>query len=155
MTDPTGIDEPCVRLVSGHFVRQHLSVMCWVQNDERLTETRAESGDWFPTRNLGSVTTDKMIHDLIIVELRDERQNTSGIASQHDDVFGVVRDARDLGVWDILNWIRAPSVFCETCVVVIDDAVNGVEDDIFKHCAEMNSVEDFRCGFFREPNTLN
>ena len=61
--------------------------MCGVQNDERLTETRVESGDWFPTGNLGSVTTDEMIHDLNIVELRDERQNTSGIASQYDDVF--------------------------------------------------------------------
>jgi hypothetical protein len=123
--------------------------MCWVQNDERLSETGAESGDWFPAGNLGSVTTDEMIHDLIIVQFRDEWQNTSGIASQYDDIFGVVRDARDFGVWDILNWIRAPSVFRETCVIVIDDAVNGVEDDIFKDCAELNGVEDFRCCFFR------
>ena len=68
--------------------------------------------------------------------------------------FGVVRDARDLDVWYILNWKCAPSVFRETCVVVIDDAVKGVEDDIFKDCAELNGAEDFRCGFFRQANTL-
>jgi hypothetical protein len=47
-----------------------------------------------------------MEHGLLSSELRDRGKNTTGIASQQNDICGMLlSDARDLGIFDVVNGV--------------------------------------------------
>lgn len=138
-SDPTGVDEPCIGLVVGNLVRQHLGVTSGMQNEERLAKASGESGfrfrdALFRTGHLGGVAGDEVVHDLVAVELGDGGEDTAGITSQEDDVFGVaVRDTGDLGVGDKVDGVGTAGVLRQSRVVVIDETRMGIEHDVLKN----------------------
>lgn len=112
-TDPAGVEEPGVGLVRLNLVRQHLSVFHGVESQEGLSEAAREgslglSDTVLSTGHLGGVTRDEVEHGLRSVQLGDGRQDTTGVACEENDVRGgVLRQAGDLGVVDVLDGVGA------------------------------------------------
>lgn len=61
----------------------------------------------------------------------------------------VIRDAGDLRIFNILDWVCATSVFGQGRIVIINDSSLRAENNVFKDGAELDSVVDIRllvCG---------
>ena len=96
-----------------------------------------------------------MKHGLIGIELRYWGQYATGIAGEEDDIGRVVvGDAGDLGIFDVLDGVSAASVLREGGVVVVDDAGDGVKDDVLKDGAELDGVVDVWLFFGGEANAF-
>lgn len=147
-TDPTSVEQPGIGLVLGDLVCKHLCVAHGMESKEGLGEARGEGGlrlgdTVFSTGHLGGVTRDKVEHGLLGGELGDGWEDTTGIASQQDNVCGVVLgDARNLGVLNVLNGVGAASVFGQGSVIVVDNTGGGVEDNVLKNGTELDGVEN-------------
>jgi len=159
-TGPSSVDQPAVNLVLGHALSKHLGVATRVENDERRAVASRESGDRlqntiFSTRGLRGITGQEMVGSLLGGELADGREDTKGIAGQHDDVRGLaVDDARNLSIGDILDGVCASCVLGNADIVVIGRAVIGVVDDVLEDGAVADSIEDIRLLFSGEVDAL-
>ena len=58
------------------------------------------------------------------------------------------------GVVNVVQRIGGPSVFRVTLGVVVHPACSRVDDDIFQHAAEADSVPDLRFAFARQADRL-
>jgi hypothetical protein len=73
-------------------------------------------------------------HGLGGVELGDGWEDPTSIASQEDNVAGVIcRQTRNLGVLDVFNRISTSGVFCKSRIVVVDEAGFRAENDVLKN----------------------
>lgn len=159
-TDPTGVEEPGVGLVLLDLVGEHGGVAHGVQGQEGLGEARGEGGlglgdTILGTGHLGGVTRDEVEHGLLGGELGDGGQDTAGVASQQDDVGGVVVAlAGDLGVLDVLDGVGAASVLGQGGVIVVDNTGDGVEDDVLEDGTELDGVENIGLLLGGETNAL-
>lgn len=96
-----------------------------------------------------------MEHGLGGVQLRDGGEDTTSVTGEEDDVGGVVRRyARDLCVLDELDGVGTAGVLGESDIVVVDVAGYWVEDNVLKHGAELDGVEDIRLLLCGETNAL-
>lgn len=160
-TNPSGVEEPCVGLVLRDLVRQHTGVAHGVQSQERLSKAGREGGlglghTVLSTGHLGGVTRDEVEHGLLSGELGDRRQHTTGVASQQDDVCGVlVAQAGELGVVDVLNGVGATSVLGQGGVIIVDIPRDGVEDHVLKNRSEADGVENVGLLLLRETDALS
>jgi hypothetical protein len=111
-------------------------------------------------------------HGLCRVEFGDRWKDTTGIASKQDDVGWVIlRDARNLGVVNILNGVGtirgisqevtrlldldSPSgVLSEGGVVIVDETGLGVENHILQNGAKLDGVVNIRFLLTGETNAL-
>jgi hypothetical protein len=159
-TDPTGVEEPSVGLVSLDLVGKHLGVLHGVQSKERLSEAAGEGslglGDAvLSTGHLGGVTRDEVEHGLVAVKLRDRRQDTTGVASKEDDVGRRVGgEARNLGVGDVLDGVGASGVLSEGRVVVVNLTGKRVKDDVLEDGTVSDSAVDIGLLLSRQANGL-
>lgn len=158
---PAGVEQPCVGVVVGHLLREHLCVTHWVQGQEGLCEARGEGCLWLgdtllSSSHLRGVTTDEVEHGLLAVELRDWWEDTAGVAGEKDDVgWVVVGDTRDLGVLDVFDGVCAAGVLCEGGVVVVDSSGLWVENNILQDGSELDGVENVGLCLGRETNALS
>ena len=147
-TDPARVEQPGVGLVVGDFVGEHGGVAHGVQGQEGLGEARGEGGlglgdAVLGAGHLGGVAADEVEHGLGGAELGNGRQHAAGVAGEEDDVGGVVRrEAGDLGVINVLDGVGAARVLRQRRVVVVHDAGDGVEDDVFQDGAVFDGVEN-------------
>jgi hypothetical protein len=160
-TDPAGVEEPGVGLVCLDLVGKHLRVLHGVQSKEGLSEAAGEGslglGDAvLSTGHLGGVTRDEMEHGLSAIELGDRRQDTTGIASEEDDVGGRVGgEARNLGVGDVLDGVGASGVLSEGSVVVVNLTGKRVEDNVLEDGTVSDSAVDIGLLLSRQANGLS
>lgn len=158
--DPAGVEQPGVGLVVLDAVCQHAGILHGVQSQEGLGKARGEGGlglgdTVLGTSHLGGVAGDEVEHGLGAIELGDGRQDTAGVAGQEDNVGGHVgRQARDLGVLDVLDGVSAASVLGEGRVIVVDGTRIGVEDDILQDRAVADGAKDIRLLFGRQTDAL-
>lgn len=66
----------------------------------------------------------------------------------------VGREARNLGVLDVLNWVCTAGVLCEGGVIVVYDTRCWVKDDIFEDRTELDGVENIRLLLGGQTNAL-
>lgn len=86
-----------------------------------------------------------MKHSLCRVELRDGREDTTGIAGKENNVGRVVfRQTRDLGVIDVFDGVGAASVLSKCRVIVINQTGFRAEDDVLKNRTKFDCAEDIR-----------
>ena len=133
--------------------------MSGVEDQEGLTEASRESGlglsdTLLSSGNLSSVTRDEVVHGLSRGQLGDWGEDTESIASQHDNVFGVVANAGDECVGDVLDGVSAASVLGQGLVIVVDETGVLIKDNVLKNGSEANSVEDLGLLLSREINAL-
>ena len=96
-----------------------------------------------------------MVLRLLGRELADRREDTEGIAGEHDDVARLLVDhAGDLRVRDELDRVRATSVLRNGDVLVVGFARDGVVDDVLEDATEANGVVDLGLLLARETDTL-
>jgi len=126
-TDPAGVEQPSIGLVLLDLLGKHLRIAHGVQGQERLGEARGKGGlglgnALLGSSHLGGVTGDEVVHGLLLVQLGDGRQHAAGVAGEQHDVLRVlVRDARDLGVLDVLDRVCAAGVLGKGVVVIVDN----------------------------------
>jgi hypothetical protein len=85
-----------------------------------------------------------VVASLLRSELTNRREDTKGIAGQHNDIRGLtVGQARNLGIGNVLNRIRATCIFSDADVLVVGGAGDRVVDDVFEDAAKTNGVVDF------------
>lgn len=159
-TNPAGVEEPGVGLVVLDLVGKHLGVAHGVEGKERLSEAGREGslglGDTIlGTSHLRGVTGDEVEHGLSAVKLGDGGENTAGIAGQENNVGGhVLRQARNLGVGDVLDGVSAASVLSEGGVIVVDDTGLGVENDVLEDRTVADGAVNIGLLLSRETNGL-
>jgi len=96
-----------------------------------------------------------MKHGLCGVELGDRWEHTTSIAGEEDDIAGVIcGNTWDLGVVNILNGVGATSIFCKSCVIVINKTSFWAEDNVFEDRTKLDGVEDIWFLLCRETHTL-
>jgi len=159
-SDPAGVEEPGVGAVGLDLLGEHLGVAHGVQGQEGLGEAGGEGSlglenTVLSTSHLGGVTRDEVEHGLGAAELGDGGEDTTSIAGEEDDVLGVVgRQARNLGVADVLDGVGAASVLSKSGVVVVDLTGLGVEDNVLEDGAEADGVENIGLLLGGETNGL-
>lgn len=160
LAGPASVEEPCVGVVLGHLIRQHLGVLHGVQDQEGLAEAGREGslglGDTLLSAgHLGGVTGDEVVHDLLVGELGDGGDNTSSVTGEQDDVGGVrLGNAGQLGVGDELDGVRASGVLGEGSILVVDLSGKRVEDNVLKDGAELDGVENIGLLLLGETEAL-
>ena len=139
------------------LLREHLGVPHGVERQERLSEARRERRlrlihAVFSTSHLGSVARNEVEHGLLLGKFRNGWKYAASVASQEHDVCWVtLGEAGNLCIVDELDRIGAASVFRKSCVVVVNNSSDRVEDGIFQNRAELDGVEDV--GFFLSRQT--
>ena len=158
--NPAGVEQPSIGLVLRDLLSQHGSVAHGVESQERLGEARGESGlglshTVLSTGHLGGVTRDEVKHGLLGSKLRDRRKDTASVTSEEDDVCRVlVRDARNLGVIDVLNGVSTAGVLSQSRVIVVDNTADGVENNVLEDGSEADGVENIGLLLGGETNAL-
>lgn len=128
-------------------------------DDEGLSVARGE-GDGglsdadFGTGGLGCVSTDEVVHNLFLGQLRNRRENAKSIASKQNDVLGVSSNGGDLSIGDEFEGIGATGVLSDRNVVVVNLAILLVKDDILQDGSEPDSSENFRLFLLCEIDAL-
>jgi len=159
-TSPASVDEPARDVVLGHALGEHLGVAAGVEDDEGSRVAGGEGGDGledavFSSGGLGGVAGKEVVGSLLRGELGDGREDTKGIASEHDDVAGLaVYETGDLSVGDELDGVGAASVFGDADIVVVGNTGDGVVDDVLEDGTEADGVEDFRLLLGRQVDRL-
>lgn len=96
-----------------------------------------------------------MIAGLLGCQLTHRRKHSKCVAGQHDDVgWLAVDNARNLGIWDILDGIGATCVLSDTNIVVVWDPRLGVVDNVFEDTAKPNGIEDIWLLFRRQVSAF-
>ena len=107
------------------------------------------------TISLPRITGKEVVASLLRRELANRRENTESIASEHDDVGRLLGDvARNPGVGDVLDRVRASGVLRDTDVVVVGYAVNRVVNHILEDRAEADGSVDLGLLLRREVDAL-
>lgn len=146
--DPTGVDQVAVGTGLGHLLLEHGSVSSGVEDQEGSSVTGREYGrrlgdTILGTGGLGGVTGNKVVVGLGRSQLGDGRQDSESVATEHDDVVGLlVGDAGDLGVGDVFDRVGASSVFGDRDVVVVGDSVGRVVDDVLEDGTVLDGAVD-------------
>lgn len=158
-TNPTGINKPDIDLVMMDLVSQHLGILCRMPNKERLPKASREGGSGLTnsllgTSNLGSISTNKVVHSLSSIELAHGRKHTKRVTSQHDNVLGMPSHARNPGVRDKLDWIGTPGVLGDRAVVKVDFTGDVVNNDVLKDTAKLDCIKDLGFLVSGEINAL-
>lgn len=159
-TDPSGVEQPGVGLVSLDLLGEHLGVAHWVEGKEGLGEAGREGGLWLGdtllgSGHLGGVSGDEVEHGLSGVELGDWWENTTSVAGEENNVLWVsVRNTRNLSVVDVLNWVGTTGVLGEGDIIVVDKAGLWVEDNVLKDGAELDGVVNIWLLLGRQTNAL-
>lgn len=159
-TDPTGVEEPSVGVVGLDAVSQHLGVAHGVQSQEGLSKAGREGGlglldTVLSASHLGGVTRDEVEHGLVAVQLGDGRKDTARVAGEEDNVGGHVgRQARNLGVGNVLDGVGAAGVFGESVIIVVDGTGVGVEDDVLEDGTVADGAIDIGLLLSGEANAL-
>ena len=92
---------------------------------------------------LRGVTSKEMVAGLLGGELRNGREDTEGITSQHDDVTWLVVDhAWDLSIRDELDGICATSVLSNADIVIVGCSRDRVVNNVLQDTAEANGAVD-------------
>mmetsp|Transcript_29473 Transcript_29473/g.44710 ORF Transcript_29473/g.44710 Transcript_29473/m.44710 type:complete len:223 (+) Transcript_29473:424-1092(+) len=131
-----------------------------MSGEESLTEARGESGDGlsdshFGTGNLGSVSTDEMVHGLVEGQLGDGREDTVSIAGKEDNVLGMSTLGRQLNSLDVLQRIAASGVLSHVDVIVVDGSgLSGEVLDVLHDGTELDGVVDIGLILLGEANGL-
>jgi hypothetical protein len=74
-----------------------------------------------------------VVASLLRRELTDGRQDTEGVAGQHDDVARLAIDhTGNLGVRDELNGVCTTCVLGNADIIVVGNTINGVVDDVLE-----------------------
>lgn len=85
-----------------------------------------------------------MITSLLWGELTNRWEDTKGIAGQHNDIRRLtVGQARNLGIGDEFDRVRATCIFSDANIIIVGDAGDRIVDDVFKNTAETDCVVDF------------
>lgn len=159
-TDPSGVEQPGVGLVSLDLLSEHLGVAHWVESKEGLGEAGREGGlrlsdTLLGSGHLGGVSGDEVEHGLGGVELGNWWENTASVAGEENDVLWVsVRNTRNLGIVDVLNWVGTTGVLGEGDIVVVDETGLWIEDNVLKDGAELDGVVNIWLLLGRETNAL-
>ena len=94
---------------------------------------------------LRGITSQEVVASLLSSQLADRWENAESVASEHDDVLGLTLDnARNTGVGNELDGVRAPGVLGDANVVVVGFTRNDVIDDVLKDRTETDGVVDLR-----------
>mmetsp|Transcript_24454 Transcript_24454/g.56900 ORF Transcript_24454/g.56900 Transcript_24454/m.56900 type:complete len:289 (-) Transcript_24454:1082-1948(-) len=115
-TDPAGVEQPRGCALCLQLICKHLRVLQRMPHKEGLAIARRESGDGardahLGTRHLGCVPVEKVVDDLLLIELRDRRKHAKAVASEQDDVGRLTwAEGRNLAVGDRLERVGAPRV---------------------------------------------
>ena len=97
-----------------------------------------------------------MIAGLLGRKLADRGQYTKGVTGQHDDVGRLtIHHAGNMGVGDVLDRVRATSVFSDTDILVIRGTIGGVVDDVFEDASESDGIVDIRFLFRGEVDAFS
>ena len=84
-----------------------------------------------------------MIAGLLGRKLADGRQHAEGVTGQHDDVGRLtIHHARNLGIGNVLDRIRATSVLSDADIIVIRITIGGIVDDVFEDASESDGIVD-------------
>ena len=159
-TSPTSVKQPSVSLVLGHLVGKHLGVLHGVQDQEGLAEASRESSlglsdTLLGTCHLGGVTGNEVVHDLLVGQLGNRRNDTTGITSEQNNVGGVgVGEAGNQSIGNVLNGVRNSGVLSEGLVLVVNDTGGRVENNVLKNGTEADGVENIRLLLGREVKAL-
>src|SRR5690349_5936216 len=94
-----------------------------------------------------------MIHGVRRRKRGDWWQHAEGIAGEENHVSRMAGNARNFGILDELNWIRAACVLGNTRVGVVDASI-VIEHDVLKYRAEAQRLENIRFAFWREIDRL-
>lgn len=146
--DPAGVDEPAGGLGGAHALGEHGGVARGVEDDEGSAVAGGEGRDGledtvFGTGSLGGIASEEVVAGLLGGELGDGRENTVGVAGEHDDVLGLaVDEAGDAGVGDVLNGVGAAGVLGDADVVVVGNAVDRIVDDVLEDGSEADGGVD-------------
>lgn len=147
---PTSVDQPTIDLVLGHPLFQHLGVMGRVESQEGGTVTGREDrrglrDTILGTGGLGGVTSQEVVVGLFRSQLGDGRQDTEGVAAQHDDVARLsLSDTRDLGIGDVFDGVGTSGVFRNRDIVVVGNTVGRVVNNVLQNGSVSDGVEDLR-----------
>jgi len=97
-----------------------------------------------------------MIAGLLGRKFANRGEHAEGVTGQHDDVgWLTIHHARNLGVGDVLDRIRATSVLSDADIFVIRGTVGGIVDDIFEDASESDGIEDIWFLFRGEVDTFS
>ena len=82
-----------------------------------------------------------MVHNLLRSQFRDNWEDTASVAAKKDNVGWVTRrDARNLGIADVFNWVRSTSVLSQSCIIVINKTSLRVEDNVLKDGSKSDGI---------------
>ena len=128
---------------------------------ESLSETGRECGCWFgnsvfSSSDLGSVSTDEMIHSLIEGQFGHWWEDSIGVTSQENNVLWVTTYSRDLHILNMLKWIAASGVLGQSNIIIIYSSwcfwTNILY--IFYKSSVFNRVENLWLSLFGKTNSL-
>lgn len=77
----------------------------------------------FSSGNLGSVTTQEPVLGLSRVKSGDWWQDSEGVTGQEDDILGMSSVRGELGIFDVLQWVRDSGVLSDGDVAVINNSL--------------------------------
>lgn len=96
-----------------------------------------------------------MVAGLLGSKPADRGEDAESVASQHDDVGRLtINDARNLGIWNVLDRVGATGVFSDANVIVVRNTREGVVDDVFEDATIFDSVENIGFLLSREVDAL-
>ncbi len=73
----------------------------------------------FSSRDLGSISTDEVVHGLVIAQLGHWGQYSVGVTSQINNVFRMTSNSRDFDIVYVLQRVAYSSVFSQRSVVEV------------------------------------
>lgn len=96
----------------------------------------------------------EVVLGLLFGELRDRGQDAVGVAGEENDIGRVSTDARELGVRNLLDRVRASGVLGKRSIVIVWDTGGLVVRNVLKDRAELDGIEDLGLLLSREADAL-
>jgi hypothetical protein len=95
-----------------------------------------------------------MVHCLGFRQLWNWRKDSESITCKHNDVLWMTTDARNLGIWDILDRICTASILSQWAVSVINLSCAWMENDVLQDWTKFDSIKDLWFLFSGQIYTL-